>query len=639
MAFLYKNRLNSSFIDEKNAYINKIVYDKLLNIPNLHIIGKERNIFKIPIFSFLITFNGYFLHYNFVCALLNDLFGIQSRGGCMCASLLGAKVLGIKDEILKKLEKLSVEGKEIFRPGFTRVNFHYSMDETEINYILTSINFIACFGWMFISLYKFKIESGKFYHYNKKDDYVWLNNFNKTDDNFNKNTILYSENNFDLNESNKYVLEAYNTLLNLNIIIKNTIGKSKVNNKILFSETNVCSSDDEQCCNDKYKERLEKYRWFLISDDCEDYLNSSYSKIEEFIKKMIKDDSINVDNCENSINIIKSDKMLFSLYIKSLDNICFGSELEMLSNTNNLDYNNEISNELINKSTLNKIDKNIEKDIVNKEFDYDLSDNLIKKEIKDIILFPQVPKNITSLVGEAIIAFNMIKEGDKILIGLSGGKDSMSLIHILLYFKKKAPVKFDIGVITVDPQSDDYKPEPLKEYLKLLGIPYFFESDPILERAKKSMKNEKSSICAFCSRMKRGIIYSCARREGYNVIALGQHLDDIAESFLMSIFHNGILRTMKAHYTIDEGDLRVIRPLIYCREKIFKEFAKEAKLPIIQENCPACFSAPKERLRVKMLLSQQENLFPNLYSSIKIGLIPLMKGEIESSKKKDDIDI
>ena len=92
--------------------------------------------------------------------------------------------------------------------------------------------------------------------------------------------------------------------------------------------------------------------------------------------------------------------------------------------------------------------------------------------------------------------------------------------------------------------------------------------DKILDNAKKSLQND--SICSFCARMKRGIIYNCARREKYNVIALGQHLDDLAESFLMSVFHNGLLRTMKANYIIDKGDLRVIRPLIYCREKLFK---------------------------------------------------------------------
>jgi len=160
-----------------------------------------------------------------------------------------------------------------------------------------------------------------------------------------------------------------------------------------------------------------------------------------------------------------------------------------------------------------------------------------------------------------------------------------------LSVKKLVPFKFELGGVTVDPQSPDYDPKPMIEYMKKLGVKYFFESSPILERAKTALQND--SICSFCARMKRGIIYSCARREGYNVIAMGQHLDDLAESFLMSSFHNGMLRTMKANYVIDQGDLRVIRPLIYCREKLFKEFVLNTNLPVIQENCPACFSAPK----------------------------------------------
>lgn len=118
----------------------------------------------------------------------------------------------------------------------------------------------------------------------------------------------------------------------------------------------------------------------------------------------------------------------------------------------------------------------------------------------------------------------------------------------------------------------EYKPQPLIPYMESIQVPYWLESDCLIERARTSM--QKNSICSFCSRMKRGMIYNCARREGYNVIAMGQHLDDLAESFVMSSFHNGQLRTMKANYTIDQGDLRVIRPLVTCREKLFKDFAE-----------------------------------------------------------------
>lgn len=192
-----------------------------------------------------------------------------------------------------------------------------------------------------------------------------------------------------------------------------------------------------------------------------------------------------------------------------------------------------------------------------------------KKPMKVKLL--KIPFTIQSLVGGAMRDYEMIKDGDRVLVALSGGKDSLALVHILRHFQSVAPIKFDIGAVTVDPMVVEYQPRPLIPYMASLGVPYFLESDALVERARISM--QKNSICSFCSRMKRGMIYSCARREGYNVIAMGQHLDDLAESFVMSSFHNGQLRTMKANYTIDKGDLRVIRPLVTCREKLFKDFS------------------------------------------------------------------
>ena len=121
-----------------------------------------------------------------------------------------------------------------------------------------------------------------------------------------------------------------------------------------------------------------------------------------------------------------------------------------------------------------------------------------------------------------------------------------------------------------------------------LGVPYFYESSPLIEIAGDCMAkgDNRVSICSFCSRMKRGVLYATARREGYNVLAMAQHLDDLAESFLMSALHNGALRSMKAHYLIDAQDLRVIRPLAYVREAEAEAFAEASALPIISETCP-----------------------------------------------------
>lgn len=146
----------------------------------------------------------------------------------------------------------------------------------------------------------------------------------------------------------------------------------------------------------------------------------------------------------------------------------------------------------------------------------------------------------------------------------------------------------------------------------------------ILETAE-NLPYECASICSFCSRMKRGRIYHAARQNGYNVLALGQHLDDFTESFMMSIFYNGKLWSMKASYKNEDGDLKIIRPFVYVREKELRSFAEGNHFPIITENCPACFEAPKERQRMKQLLAQQELAFPSLFSSLLSAIKPIIK--------------
>jgi len=232
------------------------------------------------------------------------------------------------------------------------------------------------------------------------------------------------------------------------------------------------------------------------------------------------------------------------------------------------------------------------------------------------------PKALMRPVGRAIVDYQMIREGDRILLGVSGGKDSLSLLHILKHLSTYAPVKFELAALTIDPEVEGFDPSTLKQYMTELGVPYFYEEYPIEEQAQKSMK--KDSFCSFCSRMKRGMMYSTARREGYNVLALAQHLDDLAESFMMSAFHQGQLRTMKAHYLNDDGDIRIIRPLVYVRERQTADFAREARLPIIPDSCPACFSMPTQREHMKELLQAEERQYKNLYKNLLSAMRPLM---------------
>ncbi len=234
------------------------------------------------------------------------------------------------------------------------------------------------------------------------------------------------------------------------------------------------------------------------------------------------------------------------------------------------------------------------------------------------------PKNLLRPIGRAIADYAMIRNGDRILLGLSGGKDSLSLLHVLRHFTRAAPVRFEVAAITVDPQIPGFDPSPLKDYLAELGIPYFYHSQAIATDAERFSNDPGFSFCAFCARMKRGILYATARREGYNVIALGQHLDDLAESFLMSALHRGQLRTMQAHYVNDAGDLRIIRPLVYVRERQTAAFAESAPLPVIPENCPACFTMPTEREHMKQLLAAEEQRYHHLFRNLLHAMRPLM---------------
>ncbi len=233
----------------------------------------------------------------------------------------------------------------------------------------------------------------------------------------------------------------------------------------------------------------------------------------------------------------------------------------------------------------------------------------------------KMPKNLMRPIGQAVTEFKMINEGDRVLLGLSGGKDSLTLLHALRHLQRHAPIQFSIAAITIDPEIEGFDPSVLKNYLAELNIPYFYESHDMTKQAKEQMK--KDSFCSFCSRMKRGIMYSTARREGYNVLALGQHLDDLAESFLMSAFRGGQLRTMKANYTNQDGDIRIIRPMIYVRERQTTEFSKEVALPVIPDSCPACFDMPTEREHMKQLLAQEETHNSGLFKSLKTAISPL----------------
>jgi tRNA 2-thiocytidine biosynthesis protein TtcA len=236
------------------------------------------------------------------------------------------------------------------------------------------------------------------------------------------------------------------------------------------------------------------------------------------------------------------------------------------------------------------------------------------------------PKPVARAATRAITEFDMIRPDDRVLVALSGGKDSLTLLHTLLHLQRRAPARFKLGAATVDPGIEGFDPSYLETYVPALGIPLFYRREKIVERALKTMRGD--SFCAYCARMRRGILYDVARKEGYPVLALGHHLDDLAESFLMSAFFGGRLGTMKAHYRNDAGDLRIIRPLVYVRERQTRDFAERQGLPAIRDNCPACFTMPSQRQKMKELLAGMEKEHPVLFRSLRSAMEPLLRGKI-----------
>lgn len=230
-----------------------------------------------------------------------------------------------------------------------------------------------------------------------------------------------------------------------------------------------------------------------------------------------------------------------------------------------------------------------------------------------------ISKKILSLVGKTNAKYGLIKEGDKILLGLSGGKDSMLLANILARMQAHAPFRFEFKALTVDyGRGGEY--DYIFEYCEKFKIPYELYKTKIYE-ALEEKKRPNSSYCSFCSRMRRGALYSRALEGGYNKIALAHHLDDAAESFIMNLSFNGALRSMPPIYKADNG-LVVIRPLIFVRERQIIDFIKNNEIYIAPDcNCPINWQSddkkPYARENAKKLLKDLEEANEDFFVSLK----------------------
>ena len=226
----------------------------------------------------------------------------------------------------------------------------------------------------------------------------------------------------------------------------------------------------------------------------------------------------------------------------------------------------------------------------------------------------KLEKRLRRHVGQAIAEYNMIEDGDKVMVCLSGGKDSYALLDILLLLKKSAPIHFDIIVVNLDQKQPGFPKHILPNYLEKLGVEYKIIEEDTYSIVKEKIPEGKTT-CSLCSRLRRAILYKAAKALGATKVALGHHRDDMIETLMLNMFHGGKLKSMPPKLISDNGEHIVIRPLAFCKESELIQYATLKNFPIIP--CNLCGSQPNlQRQNIKKMLNDWQVQFPGRIESM-----------------------
>ncbi|MDH4046986.1 MAG: tRNA 2-thiocytidine(32) synthetase TtcA [Gammaproteobacteria bacterium] len=262
----------------------------------------------------------------------------------------------------------------------------------------------------------------------------------------------------------------------------------------------------------------------------------------------------------------------------------------------------------------------------------------------------RLQKRLRRKAGEAIADYHMIDDGDRVMVCLSGGKDSYTLLEILMGLQRSAPVRFDIVAVNLDQKQPGFPEHVLPEYLDGLGVEYKIVTEDTYSIVMEKIKPGKT-MCSLCSRLRRGILYRTAGELGATKIALGHHMDDLVETLFLNMFHGSRLKTMPPKLVSDDRRNIVIRPLVYCREKEIARFARARNYPIIP--CNLCGAQTNlQRVQIKNMLTEWEKQSPNRVVSIfrsmqrvtrshllDTGLYDFASMTLESANEMDELDI